>query len=425
MPDRRRTIEVDFLVDDSEKRKLTGIGDEATITGGKFDGLKGAVGGFLTVATAQQIGQFIVDVTQLGEQATIAAASASKVLGPALDGLRDDLEEVRGTMGFNRSELDETIAKFGLLTDSMGLTDDAQAEFIGWLIETGGELAAFRGDLSLSDEAVDALGATLRGEYDSLEQFGVKVSDAAIEERKLELAADPANAALSDQQLELLALQQLITEKATPAIGSLAEAQDGLAGKTNELNARFEDMKISLGERLMPVVLTLGDELIKTFDSWDRLVNAETFGNTALGSFIDNIADDVQTLIDSFRTLFDIVGDAADEVRDFFNMQPGNAPARISSGIGSHARDMTRSGPGRQHGGPVHSGNPYLVGERGPEIFVPSANGHINPGGGMTANITINAGLGADPNAISRAVVEALQRFERANGSIPVRTMGR
>jgi hypothetical protein len=43
----------------------------------------------------------------------------------------------------------------------------------------------------------------------------------------------------------------------------------------------------------------------------------------------------------------------------------------------------------------------------------------------MTANITINAGLGADPNAISRAVVEALQRFERANGSIPVRTMGR
>jgi hypothetical protein len=37
--------------------------------------------------------------------------------------------------------------------------------------------------------------------------------------------------------------------------------------------------------------------------------------------------------------------------------------------------------------------------------------------------ITINAGLGADPNAISKAVVQALQRFERANGPIPIRTV--
>jgi hypothetical protein len=43
----------------------------------------------------------------------------------------------------------------------------------------------------------------------------------------------------------------------------------------------------------------------------------------------------------------------------------------------------------------------------------------------MVANITINAGMGSDPNAISRAVVQALQRYERANGAIPVRGLGR
>ena len=31
-------------------------------------------------------------------------------------------------------------------------------------------------------------------------------------------------------------------------------------------------------------------------------------------------------------------------------------------------------------------------------------------------NITINAGMGSDPNAISRAVVEALQRYQRTTG---------
>ena len=33
--------------------------------------------------------------------------------------------------------------------------------------------------------------------------------------------------------------------------------------------------------------------------------------------------------------------------------------------------------PGRQHGGPVSAGRPYMVGERGPELFVPSQSGSV------------------------------------------------
>ena len=35
--------------------------------------------------------------------------------------------------------------------------------------------------------------------------------------------------------------------------------------------------------------------------------------------------------------------------------------------------------PGRQHGGPVSAGSPYVVGEAGPEIFVPSSSGSVLP----------------------------------------------
>lgn len=53
--------------------------------------------------------------------------------------------------------------------------------------------------------------------------------------------------------------------------------------------------------------------------------------------------------------------------------------------------------PGRAAGGPVSGGSPYIVGERGPEVFVPSASGAIVPnnrladvmgggGGGVTYN---------------------------------------
>lgn len=56
--------------------------------------------------------------------------------------------------------------------------------------------------------------------------------------------------------------------------------------------------------------------------------------------------------------------------------------------------------PGRAMGGPVSSNTPYMVGERGPELFVPQDNGQIIPnnklggssGGGQTT-ININVGL--------------------------------
>jgi hypothetical protein len=39
----------------------------------------------------------------------------------------------------------------------------------------------------------------------------------------------------------------------------------------------------------------------------------------------------------------------------------------------------------RAMGGPVQSSSPYIVGERGPELFVPDVSGNIKPSlGGLT-----------------------------------------
>ena len=41
--------------------------------------------------------------------------------------------------------------------------------------------------------------------------------------------------------------------------------------------------------------------------------------------------------------------------------------------------------PGRATGGPVSPGSSYLVGERGPEVFVPTSSGRIEPNASLTA----------------------------------------
>lgn len=46
--------------------------------------------------------------------------------------------------------------------------------------------------------------------------------------------------------------------------------------------------------------------------------------------------------------------------------------------------------PGRAHGGPVSSGRGYLVGERGPELFVPSTGGRIEPARGVARDVRVS-----------------------------------
>ncbi len=83
--------------------------------------------------------------------------------------------------------------------------------------------------------------------------------------------------------------------------------------------------------------------------------------------------------------------------------------------------------PGRAIGGAVAGGRPYLVGERGPELFVPTAAGRIDNGSGTggwssgrgPVNVTVNVATARDTSPalmartgdqVARAVRQALAR---------------
>ena len=84
--------------------------------------------------------------------------------------------------------------------------------------------------------------------------------------------------------------------------------------------------------------------------------------------------------------------------------------------------------PGLAEGGPVGAGRPYVVGERGPELFVPAQSGTIVPnlmtgGGGHAAGGTtfithINAGAIVTENQLADLVQGALLRKQQRTGSL-------
>jgi phage-related minor tail protein len=90
-----------------------------------------------------------------------------------------------------------------------------------------------------------------------------------------------------------------------------------------------------------------------------------------------------------------------------------------AASIGAQLLGALLGAPGRAIGGPVAPGRPYWVGERGPELFVPTASGRVEtaaPAAGreIRLSITINAPTGAEPQALARSSRQVARAVKRA-----------
>lgn len=108
---------------------------------------------------------------------------------------------------------------------------------------------------------------------------------------------------------------------------------------------------------------------------------------------------------------------ATSSLRSWFQ---GSGATSISSVAGSLGG--LQGLPGRATGGPVDQGRPYLVGERGPEVFVPSQPGRIaNIGSGardVRVSIALHGRSDSEPQMLrqsSRQIARAVKSALRAN----------
>ncbi len=82
----------------------------------------------------------------------------------------------------------------------------------------------------------------------------------------------------------------------------------------------------------------------------------------------------------------------------------------IAASIGSLVTSLLGS-PGRATGGPVSPGRSYIVGERGPELFMPTSAGRIETGlAGVARQVKVSINISAPPGT---SAPQALQRSSR------------
>lgn len=173
-------------------------------------------------------------------------------------------------------------------------------------------------------------------------------------------------------------------------------------------------------ERAVKGIAGIRDEIDKAKDAADEfaLVFTSSLGKLIEGGgggirgFFEALAQDVLKLTTRLLILEPIAARLKEIFKDFGSGGGGGSLVdSFASFLGS------AFGGARAMGGPVSAGRAYLVGERGPELFMPSSSGRViaNGAGGAVININMPAGSNVDRSTASQIGAAVARQLAVAN----------
>jgi len=170
---------------------------------------------------------------------------------------------------------------------AIGFTDSSLVRMSTTLTSLATDLSSFS-DIPVP-EALEALQAALRGEFDPLERFGVHLSAAAVAEEAVREGLAKSTTEVS-AGAKAAATYNLILGQTKTQQGDVARSGQTMANQQRALNAELENSKAQIGTGLLPAWTALigaGAEIVKLTQQ-----TAEGLGkaNEATQGWVGNIA---------------------------------------------------------------------------------------------------------------------------------------
>lgn len=454
IPKVKITFDADF---DELKRGVKGAEQEVQSFGDKMGKFGKMAGAAFAVAGAAALAYAGVLLKQ-GVESAIADEQAQAKLATTL-------QNVTGATDAQIAAVESQILQTSLLT---GLTDDQLRPSFERLVRATKDSDAA---LKLQSIAVDVAA----GSGKSLEAVTNAMAKAA-EGNTASLAK--LGIGLTSAQLKTMDMDAITKQLATTFGGQAAVQADTFAGKMARLKVAIDEGKETIGsfvlDAITPMIDTVVNTVIPAVSGFIDSIGGKEGLTNAFTTYIDLIKNIFQPVLEGFQFAFNQIKKAVignkDEfealfkfLKDFVAPLLGgvlklaiqgigialgvviNVVGTLISGFEKVAQvvgtvisgiqaliNLVRNNPAvrgignlidsafggfRAAGGSVSAGTPYVVGERGAELFVPSSNGSIVPNGGMgsTINVTVNGAIDAEGTA--RTIVDVLNR-SNARGTL-------
>jgi hypothetical protein len=232
--------------------------------------------------------------------------------------------------------------------------------------------------------------------------------------------------------------------------GGAAKANtETYAGQLAIVTERVGELKESIGVALLPTMKTLLENVnmvAKGFSGDDPeglSLRARELAGDFSGNGANSLGGSLKAVADAFAKLFTTITEDGDESTSTLQTF-ANALESVANGINAitraygkvvalgdkfraslvgqfvyaEGRFAPENAPGKAAGGSVMGGQPYRVGEFGPELFVPSGSGSIRPDNGSGQGVTIIMNGVIDGESARRSIERLLQDSSRRTGAV-------
>jgi len=346
------------------------------------------------------------------------------------------------TMSIDRenARLEESKGSLAAVLETMGLTEAQVAKYTAQIDENAGVIQA----------NADAHASTRT----TMEQFQSKLADVGLQMAPyinqasalapLLLALGPATMALSAAKTIYTTATTIATTATTAfgialrvamgPVGLIVIAITGLIAVGVLLYKNWDEVSAKAKEiwgRIKAFFQRTWEQIKDIFTENWRLILAVIFPPVGIALLIQQNWGKITGIVqDIWDRVVGIVTDRIDRIKSVID----GAMSAIRA-LASAASRVTSLIPGREHGGPVQAGQPYIVGERRPEVFVPGQNGTILPSvpgrggsggsiGGPSITIGTLLNVQGDANAgdLADLLENALDELARRTG-VDLRTV--
>jgi hypothetical protein len=204
------------------------------------------------VAAAGMAVKIGVDAVKAASDLAEEVSKSQVIFGDGADEIEAFANKAAKAFGQTKQQAIQASSSFAVFGKAAGLAGNDLVKFSTDFTGLASDLASFNN--TSPEDAIQAIGAALRGEAEPLRRYGVLLNDATLKQAALELGIYDGTGALTAQQ-KVLAAQKVIYEQTTDAQGDFARTSDGLANKQRILAAEFENIKATIGQVLLPMVL--------------------------------------------------------------------------------------------------------------------------------------------------------------------------
>lgn len=283
-------VPVDVDTDEAEQ-KIESFGDTAR---------RAAVTFASAIGTAK-FGSFVADMTRGAAELEAAVGGTAAIFqeaGATIDEFAVGAAESAGLSERAARQLTTTI---GSLLRGAGFAADEAADASIKIAQLGADLSALTG-AGTAAEAVEALAATMRGEFDTAERFGISLSAAAVQAKALELGLADSESEITNQA-KAQATLALLMERGALAQGTFAREANTAAGAAQISAAQTANAADSVGENFLPIYREASQVvglLAGAFGALPGPLQVATLGLVGLGvaaPIIANVAGAVRGLV--------------------------------------------------------------------------------------------------------------------------------